>query len=168
MKRIYFLIFILPIVALFASCTKASGPADGKSIQQNNHLDSTVAISASINGANWQTDSVFAYNIMPSANDSGVVNLEIIATQKNGASPTTMIFYISNFTGAKTYEINPPLNTVTYYVGSTRFFGTSGQIQLAVNQIVVSQDTAYSLTGNFNFIAGADTVTNGIINVAKP
>ena len=154
------------ILFALSDCTKAAGPANGKSVQQNNHLDSTVTISADINGATWHTDSVFGYNITSSGNDTNKVNLEIIATNK--ATTTSMIFYLTNFNGAGTYVVNPPYNSITYYTGAIRHIATSGQIDMHVNMITVGKDTAYSLTGTFNFVADTFNVTNGVFDVARP
>ena len=160
------IVSVLLLIFAMSNCTKAAGPANGKSVQQNNHLDSTVSISADINGGKWQTDSVFGYNITSSGNDSTKVNLEIIATDKGTSS--SLIFYITNFTGANTYIINPPYNSITYYTGSIRHIATFGQIDVKVNRIVVGKDTAYSLTGTFNFVADTFSVTNGVFDVARP
>ncbi len=165
MKKLGILSVLFLIFAL-SNCTKAAGPANGKSVQQNNHLDSTVSISADINQIKWQTDSVFGYNITSSGNDSSKINLEIIANDKSTSS--SMIFYITNFTGANTYVVNPPFNSITYYTGSIRHIATSGQIDLKVNMIVVGKDTAYSLAGTFNFIADTFNVSNGVFDVARP
>ncbi len=165
MKKLGIFFVILSFFAL-SNCTKAAGPANGKSVQQNNHLDSTVSISADINDVKWHTDSVFGYNITSSGNDSTKVNLEIIATDK--ATSTSMIFYITNFSGANTYIINPPYNSITYYTGSVRHLATSGQIDMKVNLITSGKDTAYSITGTFSFIADTFNVTNGMFDVARP
>ena len=144
-----------------SSCKKAKGPANGNSVQPNNNLDSTVALTATINGVTWPADSVFGYFINNSGNDSGKIGLEIIATRQLNNVTTSMIFFISNYTGPNTYVINPPVNTATYYVGNMRNYAITGQIN-------VTSDTAYALRGTFNFIAGADTVTNGVFDVAQP
>ena len=156
-------LIVIPVILFisFAACNKASGPADGPSIQPNNKLDTLESMSATINGQAWQTDSAFGAYVQQSDNDSGVVNLEINATQKKNGVVSTFVFNITNFSGPETYLINPPVNTATYYVGSQRYFATSGTI-------VVTSDTGYAIIGYFNFIAGTDTVTNGIFNVALP
>ena len=156
----------LLLIFVLSECTKAAGPANGKSVQQNNHLDSTVSISADINQVKWQTDSVFGYNITSSGNDSSKVNLEIIATDKSTSS--SMIFYITNFTGTHTYIINSPYNSITYYTGSIRHIATFGQIAMKVNKITSGNDTAYSITGTFNFVADTFSVTNGVFDIARP
>ena len=160
MKR-FFLIVPIMLFAAFSACKKAKGPADGKSVQPNNNLDSLVSMSASINGHPWQTDSVFGSYVQQSANDSGVVNLLIYATLKKNDSVSTIKFTITNFVGPNIYTINPPVNTATYYFGNTRYYATSGQI-------VVTSDTAYSIIGTFNFIADSVTVAGGAFNVAMP
>ena len=141
------------------SCKKVSGPADGNSVQPNNHLDSLVGISASINNSQWKTDSAFGYYVNYSGNDSSKFNLEIIANQTNNAS--SMTIYITNFTGVSEYPINPPLTTITYYIGNTRFYATSGSI-------IITGNTYPSLTGTFNFTADTLKVSNGAFNVALP
>ncbi len=167
MKRLFVSIIILLCIA-FAACKKASGPADGNSVQPNNNLDSTVSVSAVINGAQWQTDSAFGDIVKPSGNDSTLVGLMITATRiinDSGSavanSSSTIVFNITNYTGPNTYTINPPINTATYYVGTNRHFASSGKF-------IVTADTAYSLKGTFSFVAGTDTVTNGVFNVAMP
>jgi len=161
MKRLFFIIPILLYIA-FTACTKASGPADGNSVQPNNNLDSTVSITATINGSNWHTDSAFGYYVKYSGNDSGEVDLKIIATQRLNDTVSTINFYITNYTGPNTYVINPPINTATYYnFGSNRNFANTGQID-------ITSETAYAIIGTFHFIAGTDTIKNGTFNVALP
>ena len=167
MKRLFIAIPIMLFFA-FAACKKASGPANGKSIQPNNNIDSTVTFNAMINNVSWQTDSAYSAFVKNSGNDSGIVNLNITATKYGDSIPSTIIFYISNYTGASTYTINPPLNTAAYYIGSNRYFATSGQVIIAVNQLIVRGDTGYSLTGTFNFVADTFTVSGGTFNVAEP
>ena len=160
MKR---LLFIIPISFCLAlpACKKAPGPANLKSVQPNNNLDSTVLMSATINGQTWKADSAYGYYVLNSGNDTATKNLMITGTQTSGSTPTTVTINIYNYTGPNTYTIDPPINTVTYYVGSLRNFGRSGQI-------VISSDTAYALKGSFSFLAGGDTVTTGVFNVALP
>ena len=161
MKRLCIAIIIL--ATAFVSCKKVSGPADGKSIQPNNNRDSMVALSAMVNGQKYKTDSAFAYLIKSSGNDSLASGLMINAVEKDSATHAsrTININITRFTGPATYQINPPYNTATYYVGTMRNFATSGQI-------IITSDTAYSLTGTFNFIANADTISGGTLNVAMP
>ncbi len=160
MKRLFLIIPISLCLALPA-CKKASGPANLKSVQPNNNLDSTVIMTATINGQSWQADSAFGYYVQNSGNDTGTQNLLITATQTNTNPPTTITFNIYNYTGPNTYLINPPNNTAAYYVGNLRNFGRSGHI-------TISSDTAYALKGTFTFIAGADTINSGVFNVALP
>jgi hypothetical protein len=157
MKRVL-VIFCLFMYVVFSACSKVSGPANGKSIQPNNHLDSTVADSASINGAKWKTDSAYGYSVKYSGNDSAKSDLMIIANQVNTSSSMTM--YITNYSGVGTYPINPPLVSITYITGNKRYFGTTGNITIASN--------AYpSLIGSFTFTADTLEVT-GAFNVALP
>jgi len=161
MKR---LLLIIPLFVCMAmpACKKASGPADGNSVQQNNNLDSTLSMNALINGGNWQTDSVFAYYVQYSGNDSGEMGLQITASRTIHDSATSFIFYITNYTGPNTYPINPPINTATYYsYGNIRNYADSGQI-------VITSDTAYALKGTFYFVAHTYTITGGTFNAALP
>ncbi len=160
MKR---LLFIIPISFCLAlpACKKAAGPANLKSVQPNNNLDSTVLMTATINGQQWQADSAYGYYVQNSANDTSSKSLLITGTRNNSGSPTTITFNIYNYTGPKTYSIDPPVNTAAYYVGNLRNFGGSGHI-------TISSDTAYALKGSYTFIAGADTITSGVFNVALP
>jgi hypothetical protein len=160
MKRIFFVIPVILFIS-FAACKKNRGPADGNSVQPNNHLDSMVSMSATINGQAWQTDSAFGSYVQQSGNDSGVVNLMITATREKNGSASTILFNITNFSGPTTYTINPPVNTATYYQGNTRYYATSGQI-------VVTNDTGVAIIGTFNFVADTVTITNGVFNVALP
>ena len=118
-------------------------------------------MNATINGKNWKADSAFGYYINYSGNDSGVINLEIIATQSNNDTLSTIIFNITNYTGPNTYPINPPVNTATYYLGNNRFYADSGVI-------TVTADTAYAITGTFHFTVDTFRITNGTFNVALP
>ncbi len=143
------------------ACKKAKGPANGKSVQQNNNLDSTVHISAYVNGVSWVTDSAFGYSVKYSGNDSGFTNLMITATNYANNPITSMNFAITNFNGAGDYPINPPINTITYYVGTRRHFATTGMIS-------VSAGTLYALRGTFSFTADTIDVTSGVFDVARP
>ena len=160
MKRFLFATSILLYIA-FGACKKAAGPANAKSVQQNNNLDSNVAMSALINGENWHTDSVYGYRVASSGADSSV-SLMITATQKNANGPaSTIVFNISHYIGVTSYPINPPATSATYYIGNQRHFATSGQI-------IFTSDTAYALVGVFYFIADSFMVEQGAINVARP
>ena len=158
MKRLFVVIPLILFIAV-AACKKNSGPADGKSIQLNNNLDSTVAMSATINGNSWQTDSAFGYKVATSGNDSGQFNLMVTATQHTGTI-STITFNITNFSGKGTYAINPPLNTASYYVGNRRHYATSGTVN-------VTDTSHFSLIANFNFVADSFEV-QGKFNVAMP
>jgi hypothetical protein len=158
MRRLFIYTILLCCLGAVA-CKKVKGPANGKSVQPNNNRDSTVAITATINGAAWTTDSVFAYLQPYSGNDSGAYSLMINAV--NYASNTTMTFYITNYTGPNTYAITPPYNTATYYVGNKRNYASAGQI-------IIASDTAYALKGSFNFIADTVTVNSGTFNASAP
>lgn len=161
MKRLFLIIPVSLWIALPA-CKKVRGPADGKSVQQNNNRDSTIAMNAMINGRSWQTDTVFAYYINYSGNDSGVISLQINGTQNSRDSVSSVTLYITNYTGPNTYTINPPLITATYYSnGNLRNFADSGQI-------VISSDTAYALKGTFSFTADTFRITGGVFNAALP
>jgi hypothetical protein len=162
MKRLLIAIPILLLCCVFA-CKKAKGPANGKSVQPNNNLDSTVSVSAQINGVNWQTDSAYGYNVKHSGNDSGKADLMITATStdKKTGLASTITFNISNYSGPAEYTISPPYNTATYYTGSTRHFALKGSF-------VVATDTAYSLRGSFTFTADTFTVSQGVFDVALP
>lgn len=160
MRKLLFIIGLLGVCAFF-SCKKAKGPANGKSVQQNNNRDSLVNINALVNGVTWNTDSAFGYSVKYSGNDSSISNLMISAINNNASPITTMTFNIANFTGPKTYTISPPTVTAAYYVGNSRHWATHGQI-------VVMSDTAYALIGQFNFIADSLDISNGYFNVALP
>ena len=159
MKRILVFVFMFSALAL-GSCKKASGPADKPSVQPDNNRDSLVDITAVINGANWGTKAVYGYNIK-SATDSGRISLMITGTQTNNDTVSTLSFTIGNYTGPATYTIDPPANAATYYKGTERHFATSGQV-------IVLSDSAYAITGTFNFTADTINVTNGVFNIAKP
>ncbi len=160
MKRLIISIPIFVCIA-FGACKKVHGPANGKSVQLNNNLDSTVTMNAAINGDLWHTDSAFGYIVKPAGNDSTLQSLSITAEQKLNGNSTTIAFTINTYTGPNTYIINPPFNTATYYVGTERHYATTGQI-------VIASDTAYALIGTFNFKADGFFIDNGQFNVAKP
>ncbi len=141
-------------------CKKAKGPVNGNSVQPNNNLDSTVSITAIINGVTWHTDSAYAYYVKNSGDDSSKIALLITAT--NFSNPrTSMTFNIAYYTGPGTYAIDPPLNTLTYYSGNDRHFATHGVITMG-------SDTAYALRGTFSFTADSVDATNGVFDVARP
>jgi len=157
MKR--FPVFIgLSLCMLIAACGKKSGYPATPSVQPVSN-DSLVSMAATVNGSAWQTDSAFGYTVHTSTNDSGVVNLMITATRKSGGDTSTILLYISNFTGPNTYNIDPPINTAAYYNKTNRHFASSGQI-------VVVSDTPYAIIGTYNFVADSITVTAGSFNVA--
>jgi len=160
MRRLFIVIPVL-LFCSFPACKKAPGPANGNSVQPNNNLDSTVSISATVNGAIWQTDSAFGQLVQYSGNDSGVANLLITATNKSNGNITTITFNLTNFTGPSTYKISPPVNMATYYIGNQRHLALQGVI-------VVTSDTGYALRGTFNFTADTISVANGVFNVATP
>lgn len=159
-NRIHVLFFCLATCML--ACAKVSGPANGNSVQPNNRLDSTISVSALINGQQWQTDSAYSYRVVPSNNDSGKYNLLITATKNvSFGGPSTFTLIISNYAGPNTYPINPPVNTATYYAGAERHFATSGEI-------VVASDSPYAVIGTFNFIADSTHIEYGAFNVPVP
>ena len=160
MNRLLIAISALLFIA-FAACTKAKGPANGKSVQPNNNLDTLVSMYTLINRATWQTDSVFGYYAYQANNDSGFANLMITASGPNGNFTNTIKLGIYNFTGPGTYTVSPPFTTAAYYLGNIRHFATSGAI-------VISSNTPYGLIGTFNFIADTFDITNGTFNVVQP
>ena len=159
MKR-YAVIIAVLLCALIGACKKAKGPANGKSIQQDNNRDSLVNMNASINGNSWHTDSAFGYKVLSSGNDSSVTNLMITAVNKNNGNPSTITFVINNYTGLTKYAINPPQVTATYYEGTIRHYATYGDVNFTSN-------ANYSLIGDFYFQADSFYV-NGTFNVATP
>ena len=161
MKRSRNSCLCLLLFAVIFSCRKASGPADVRSAQQDNSIDSLLLMTASVNGVEWLTDSAYSYKVKKSNNDSASFNLKISATQIKNSQVSTITFDIADFSGVNEYPVNPPWNTATYYIGNVRHFATSGTI-------VVSSDTGNILSGTFNFVADTITVTNGTFNVALP
>ncbi len=161
MKRLYTIAIPLFLFAAVCACKKASGPANGNSVQPNNNLDSLVSMSAVVNHQYWQTDSAFGYLVKTSSNDSGATSLLINAIQGSGSTAQTINLYITNYTGLGTYPINAPYTTATYYMGTTRHFATSGQVTIQSN-------INYSLIGTFSFVADTITVDSGVFNVAMP
>jgi len=159
MKQLLISASILLCFAI-VSCSKASGPVNGPSVQPNNNQDSTVSVSATINGKKWQTDSAVGYIVKPSGNDSAVQGI-LITTYPDSGSPNFIVFNLTTYTGPGIYKIAPPINEVLYYVGTARHPALSGQV-------TITSDTAYALKGTFNFVADTFTVTNGIFNVAMP
>ena len=151
---------VILLTLVFFACKKQSDPLDQPSIQQNNRLDTLVSFSGKINGAAWHTDSAIAYKVAY-AYDTSKYNILINAVNKSTDTPTTISFSISNFIGAHTYTINPPLISATYYQGSQRHLATSGQI-------VVTLDSNYAIIGTFNFVADSINVTQGVFNVETP
>ncbi len=162
MKRFLVLIPVC-VCIVFAACKKVSGPANGNSVQVNNNLDSTVSFSASINSTtpNWTTDSAYGYFIKSAGNDSLLRPL-LITASKNVYKGTYSSFKlnITNYTGPKTYNIDPPGNSISYNEGNTQFFATYGSI-------TITSDTPYAMIGTFSF--GADSMqVKGSFNVATP
>lgn len=158
MKR---LVYILPLLLFLAclSCKKGRKTTNTNSIQQNNSLDTNVFLSATVNGALWQTDSVFGYYIKNAGNDSTQRNLYITATYKS--SLTSIVLSINNYRGIGSYEINPPYVTATYYDNNKRYYGLTGSID-------ITTDGNYEMTGKFNFFSGSTTISDGLFNVARP
>ena len=155
-----FLILVLIVSMGYVGCKKSSGVASVNSIHTNNNQDSLVSMSATISGLSWQTDSVYAYKVQSSGNDSMLVNIMITATKKENPTASSIVFNITSYSGPDTYMVNPPINTATYYVGTSRHFANSGRI-------IVSTNTKASMIGSFSFTA--DTfVVSGKFNVANP
>ncbi|MES2703458.1 MAG: DUF6252 family protein [Bacteroidota bacterium] len=160
MKKL--LILSIPAALLWCTaCKKSSSLASGTSVQQNNNADSFVTLTAKINGTSWKADSVYAYSVRSSANDSGVVSLMITAVKKNSGTPQTLILNITNYRAPLTYPINPPVNTATYYIGNARHYATTGEI-------VVTSRVDRSLKGTFHFTADSISVESGEFNVYLP
>ncbi len=155
------LLFCLFFFALAQGCRKAKGPSNTKSAQPDNSIDSLLNMTADINGVRWETDSAYSYRVKSSGNDSNLINLMVIATKKNDSVTSTMKFNISNFTGVGNYSILPPANTITYYLGSIRYFATSGVF-------TVIKDSGGVMSGTYNFIADTIVVTNGTFTLALP
>jgi hypothetical protein len=159
--RKFVLFGLLILVGMSIGCRKAKGPSNIKSAQPDNSIDSLLNMVADINGVRWETDSAYSYRVKNSGNDSNVINLMVIATQKSDSVTSTMKFNISNFTGMGNYPILPPANTITYYKGNIRYFATSGVF-------TVIKDSGGVMSGTFNFIADTITVTNGTFTLALP
>jgi len=159
MKQLIIYSFILFCVAV-GSCKKVSGPADAKSIPLNNNLDSTVSMSATINGVKWVTDTAVGYIVKYSGNDSLLEGI-YITSYPSDSNQNIMVFNLTRYTGPGTYIIDPPINEATYYIGTARHLALSGQVTIV-------SDTAYALKGTFNFVTDSFTVTNGVFNVAAP
>ena len=100
MKRLL-LIFPFSLCLAIPACKKVRGPANEKSVQQNNNLDSTVSMTASINGKPWHSDTAYGYFVDYSGN-AGIRNLMITATQRINDTATTSKFNITNYTGPNT------------------------------------------------------------------
>ena len=157
----FFTTIALFIFLAFAGCKKTAGPANGKSVQLNNNMDTLVAMSATINGTTFYTTDAYGYYVRYSAVDTGVVNLMITATMKRNDTTSSFLFSISNYKGPNKYLINPPVNTVTYYVGNTRYYATSGIIS-------ITSQTDYGLIGTFAFSADTLRIADGNFNVPRP
>jgi hypothetical protein len=152
---------LLIAVAIGHGCRKAKGPANIKSAQPDNSIDSLLNMTADINGVRWETDSAYSYRVKNSGNDSNVINLMVIASRKKDSVTSTFKFNITNFTGIGNYPILPPMHTATYYYGSIRYFATSGMF-------TVIKDTGGVLSGTFHFIADTIDVSNGTFVLALP
>jgi len=162
MKPVLQRLFIcLSFALLLAACAKHRGPANGKSVQPNNNLDTLVGFNALINRLGWQTTSTYGYLVHQAGNDSGATNLLINAYGDNNGVTNNFNFTIVNFIGPGTYNVAPPLVSAVYYVGKARHNGTSGQI-------IVTSNTPYGLVGTFSFVADTFSITNGAFNVAQP
>ena len=160
MSRLFF-IFIVTLFMVSSGCRKVSGPVDGKSVQPNNKLDSLVAMSATINGQPWHTSSAYGYYVKYAGLDSGRINLMVTATQTNNDTTSTITFTINNYSGVNKYQLDPPDNSATLYVGNTRHYATSGEIY-------VTSQTPYAIIGTFFFTADSTNITNGTFNIALP
>lgn len=161
MNRLSFLFVLLFALAGIAGCRKTKGPASVNSVQPDNSIDSLLNMTALVNGVKWQTDSAYSYKVKNSGNDSGIINLMVVATQTKNSIPSTITFNISDFKGVGEYVLNPPLNTATYYSANRRFYATAGMFN-------VKKDSGGILIGVFNFSADTITVSNGTYIVALP
>lgn len=165
-------VLLLSAIIAVSACKKASGPPNVKSAQVNNTLDSSVYMSAMINGFLWVTDSAFGYQVKSSANDSGASSLMVTATRIKGDSISTITFQISQYTGDGTYAIDPPYTSLSYYVGNTRYFATNGEIVINPNKInslvATGNGGDLSLSGTFSFVADSLEVWGGNFYIARP
>lgn len=162
MKKLFFIIPVL-VFASFISCKKAKGPASVPSIQPNNGINSLLNMSAIINKQMWETDSAYSYKVKQSGNDSGIVNLMVIATRKKDSihNTSTIVININDYTGPTTYAVDPPTYAITYYDGKIRHYATTGRF-------TVLSDTGQMLKGIFNFVADSIKVDAGSFTVALP
>lgn len=160
MKKIFSVVLMGALMLGCVCCKKKSnsGPAP---VDQNNGLDEKIMMHATINGKQWQSDSAFSYRVKNSGNDSGSASIMISATKKDDKPLTTITFNVMNFKGQNVYPIDPPYVSATYYIGSTRFQATSGEI-------VFKNDTGKTLRGTFTFSTDSIKVTNGTFTVAMP
>ncbi len=159
MKRLLFILVLLVIGV--TSCKKNKGPKDVQSAQPDNGIDSILTMKALINGVDWSTDSAYSYKVKNSGNDTGIINLMVIATQNRNDTVSTITFTITGYEGVKEYIINPPTNTATYYSGNQRHYATSGSFD-------VKSDSGNILSGTFNFVADTIAATKGTFKVALP
>lgn len=158
MNRLLF--FVVAIVVVVTGCSKKKSTIAARSVQQNNTLDSVVAMRALINEVPWQTDSVYAYRIVYGGN-TPMYDLYISGWARMNDTPSTISFTIVNYTGPKSYAINPPQVSATYYRGNERYYATLGSIN-------ITSDSPNVVTGTFNFTSDTIIVNGGSFNVARP
>lgn len=159
MRKLIF--FILMGGMSFIACKKAKGPANVRSAQPDNSVDSLVTIKMSVNGVAWSTDSVYSYKVANSSNDSGAYNFMIIATRDKDGKVSTLNINITGYSGLRDYPVNPPINTVTYYADNHRYYATSGSVN-------IQSDSNKVLSGTFNFNADSIVVSKGSFKLAIP
>ncbi len=154
MKRYIVIVSILFGLG-FVACKKSGGPPPPTPPRVP---DSTVIMYATVDTALWSADSVSGL-LIPVVNDSGHYNLSITATKAStGANASVMYLYISNYTGAGSYNISPPAVSATFYSGAIRHYALSGQVS-------ITNDSTSDLQGIFNFVTDSSNglnVTNGV------
>ena len=113
-------------------CKKQTGGTTKASVTSNVAYDTLLNMKFNVNGLDCSSDSVKSYRIA-NVRDSGKYSIQITASRTIDSITRTIKLELDDYTGASTYNINPPTNAATYYINNSRQFGTEGLVLVTVD-----------------------------------
>lgn len=143
-----------------SGCKKQTGGTSKASVSATIAYDTLLHMKYNVNGLDCSSDSVKSYRIA-NLRDSGKYSIQVVASRTIDATTRTIKLELGDYTGVGIYNINPPANAATYYINSSRQFGTEGLI-------LVTADSPAFIQGEFYFISDTFNISNGSFRVGKP
>lgn len=141
-------------------CKKQTGGTTKASVTSNVAYDTLLNMKFNVNGLDCSSDSVKSYRIA-NLRDSGKYSIQITASRTIDSTTRTIKLELDDYIGVGMYNINPPTNAATYYINSSRKFGTEGLV-------LVTVDSPAFIQGEFYFVSDTFHITNGTFRVGKP